>query len=171
MSRRRVVAAGFLTAVLAMAAAGCGADDQPSGTQAGPSTPPSVEPDPVAWLLDEAEAELSTVPGPTWTADRGITVSAACSPTDAHEGWRVTGMVLAPDKQIPDGFESGEAFTLAHADEPRRWTHNEESGLSLVERDDGRVEFELYVAVEDAPDWDAIDQIDVDITFPPERCG
>lgn len=168
--RRRIVAAGLLLAVLGMAAAGCLADDPPSSTQQGSSTPSSVGRDPLAWLLNEAEATFSTVPGSTWTADRGIDVAAACSPTDAHEGWRVTSMIVTPDNR-PDRFDGGETFTLVRADEPRRWTHVAEPELSLVERDDGRVDFELFVAVEDAPDWDAIDQNDVEITFPPDRCG
>jgi hypothetical protein len=145
--------------------------DRGRGHEPSTTPPSSVAQDVVGWLVDEAAATFSAVPGFTWTAERGVTVAAACGPTDAHEGWWVIGVVVAPGERVPPGFGGGEVFTLVRADGLRRWTHVAEPDLWLVERDDGRVEFERFVAVEDAPEWEVIDQIDVEVVFGPERCG
>lgn len=95
-------------------------------------------------------------------------MAAACGPTDQHTGWTVSG-VAVPASDVPDGFDAGEAVDLTRSNGQRVWEAAGEQPLRLIERDDGRIDVELFVPGGEAPDWDAVDQAEVE--FGPQRCG
>lgn len=160
-----------VAAVIVVALIGCTSDRGPTTSapnEAAAPTDPAWD-SPVDWLLRGPGAEaLGGVPGSTWTPQTPLEVAAACGPTDAHEGWTLSGTVVAAH-DVADGFDAGDEFDRLPSNGQRSWEHIRDQQLRLVERADGRVDVALFVPKPDAPDWDAVDQ--VEIVFRPDRCG
>lgn len=154
-----------------MVMGGCLAQLGPSDPSFNEGTPPG-EPagdSTIDWLLRGAGADtLADVPGSVWGPQTSIEVAAACGPTDQHEGWTLSGLVV-PASDVTDEFDSGAEFDLAQANAQRAWEHVTHQRLRLAEREDGRVDAELFVPQNDAPEWEDVDQAEV--VFGPERCG
>ena len=161
-----VVGALFLLTACAPNATPTGGGPDEGSVQ--PGTPAGS---PVDWLFNgEGSEALAAVPGSTWTAETGVEVAAVCSPTDAHEGWTVSA-TLIPAGDVPADLDPGEAFTAVDTDGLRAWEHDGEPRLRLVEREDGRIDLEYLVSVDEAPGWETVDQRDVEVVFSPDRCG
>lgn len=155
-------AAGALAVATLLLLAGCAA-----GAPGESAPPASVSP--VDWLLDGAGAEaLGDVPGSRWPPDTPLIVNPVCGPTDEHEGWTLSASVVAGGDTGKD-FDGGDDFELAHTNGRRVWRHVGDQRLRLVEQEDGRVDVEVFVARDDAPDWEAVDRVEVEAG--PERCG
>lgn len=158
----RIVLAATLVVVAA-----CGPGGTPSAPEA--ESGPGGEP-PIDWLIGGPGAEvLGGVPGSTWTPEDGVSLSAECGPVDELEGWRVSATLV--DAGEADGFSAGGGFEPARAGAPRSWEYVGDQPLRLVERDDGRVDFELFVPVDEAPAWEDVDEIPVEVVFGGQRCG
>lgn len=172
MTRLRATALGFAFVVMvAMGVSGCTPSPGPSETPSNEGTAPAepAEGSAIDWLLHGAGADtLADVPGSVWGAQTSLEVTAACGPTDQHHGWTVSGLVV-PTSRIPDGFDPGAEFELAHSNAQRTWEHVTHRRLRLTEQEDGRVDGELFVPRNDAPEWEDVDQAEV--VFGPERCG
>lgn len=172
MTRRRATALGFASvAMVAMAMDGCTPQPGPSDTPSNEGTA-SAEPardSAIDWLLHGTGADtLADVPGSVWGPRTSLEVTAACGPTDQHDGWTLSGLVVPASSVTPE-FDSGAEFELAHSNAQRAWKHVTHRRLRLTEREDGRVDAKLFVPQNDAPEWDDVDRAEV--VFGPERCG
>lgn len=169
--RARRTAAVVAGALFLLTACAPNATPTGGGPDEGSVQPETPAGSPVDWLFSgEGSEALAAVPGSSWTAETGVEVAAVCSPTDAHEGWTVSAVLIAAG-DVPANLDPGQAFTAVDADGLRSWQHDGEPRLRLVEREDGRIDLTYFVSVDEASDWETVDQRDVEVVFSPDRCG